>query len=306
MTRRSNRSPRIADSAGRGVHSGAQRSGQDPALDRTPRGSNRSPSQASCAWAVNQVWWNARSGVRRDADRRPGASGGRLAAIEKPAAGKSKRLSVPEAAAAHRKATADAVHQAVRLSAAAKVSPTGGRADPHARGHLAGSAEAHPHGRLTESVQPAGFEALFGVQPAGPAASAPSSVRSAPPARGSGAAAKVTKLTRVAASGSRGGAGQARSGGRRDADAIHRKPQRSHRAVRRPMMRHARWQMPSGCWCAFATPSLSRERRWPTRERDRRQAEAALSPCVRAGPAPGNATKDPSRSLSDTVPPCIP
>ena len=68
-----------------------------------------------------------------------------------------------EATEAHKKAVADAVHQAVRLSGQAGGHP---QADALTRMFEAISlapGDAHPHGRLIDAVQPAGFEALFGV-----------------------------------------------------------------------------------------------------------------------------------------------
>jgi hypothetical protein len=121
-------------------------------------------------WAVNQVYWHARSIYDRLLEAGAAVRRAEIAAIEKPGATDARlrqaRDNVREAAEAHRRAVADAVHQANRLAAQSGVQPP---ADLLTRMLEAVSLTSSPsgrHGRLTEIVQPAGFEALFGVAPA--------------------------------------------------------------------------------------------------------------------------------------------
>ena len=110
-------------------------------------------------WAVNQVYWRARSTFDRLMK-----SGEKLRAVQI-AALEGREADVRGASEAHRRAIADAVAEAERLSAAAAAKPG---ADALARTFeslsLTGTAAKTP-GRLTEALQPAGFEALLGVTP---------------------------------------------------------------------------------------------------------------------------------------------
>lgn len=120
-------------------------------------------------WAVNQVYWHARSIWDRLLDTGAAVRSAQVAALETPgttpAHVQRARDTVRDATATHRKAVADAVHQAVRLAGQADVHPN---ADQLARMleavSLAASLTADP-GRFTDVVQPAGFEALLGVTP---------------------------------------------------------------------------------------------------------------------------------------------
>lgn len=124
-------------------------------------------------WLANQVYWQARSVYDRLLDAGAALRRAQVSALEKPGASPSRvqqvRDKVRDATDAHRQALADATHQALRVAAQHALSPP---ADALTRMlealSLSSAPPAHP-GRLTEVVQPAGFEALFGISlsPAG-------------------------------------------------------------------------------------------------------------------------------------------
>ncbi len=123
-------------------------------------------------WAVNQVYWQARSIWDRLRHAGTALRTAQIAALEKPGATPREtqraRDVVRDATAAHRQAVADAVHQAVRLAARADAHPNPDHLSRMLEAlSLAASLPAAP-GRFTEVLQPAGFEALFGVTPAPP------------------------------------------------------------------------------------------------------------------------------------------
>ena len=108
-------------------------------------------------WAVNQVYWRARSTYERLMTSGEKLRAAQIAALE------GRGADVRAASEAHRRAIADAVAEAERLSAEAAAKPG---ADSLARTFeslsLAGTAPKTP-GRLTDALQPAGFEALAGI-----------------------------------------------------------------------------------------------------------------------------------------------
>ena len=110
-------------------------------------------------WAVNQVYWSARSTYDRLMKSGEKLRAAQIAALE------GKAADVRSASDAHRRAIGDAVAEAERLAAPAGAKPN---VDALARTFealsLATAAPASP-GRLTEPLQPAGFEALAGIQP---------------------------------------------------------------------------------------------------------------------------------------------
>jgi hypothetical protein len=108
-------------------------------------------------WAVNQLYWRARPTYDRLL-----TSGTRLRKTQIDALD-GRRADVRAAGEAHRAAIADAVKEASRITAAAGVHPA---ADALTRTIEALSLMREapdPPGRLTEALQPAGFEALAGV-----------------------------------------------------------------------------------------------------------------------------------------------
>jgi hypothetical protein len=108
-------------------------------------------------WAVNQVYWRARSTYDRLMKSGEKLRAAQIAALE------GRAADVRAAGEAHRRAIADAVGEAERLAAAAAAKPG---ADALARTFeslsLTASAPKTP-GRLTDALQPAGFEALAGI-----------------------------------------------------------------------------------------------------------------------------------------------
>jgi hypothetical protein len=115
-------------------------------------------------WVLNQLFWKARPTYERLLKSGDALRKAQISAL------KGRGSDVRRASEAHRKALADAVREATRLAEAAG-SRTG--ADDLARMLEALSlAATHPErpGRLTEVVQPAGFEALAGVPVAPPKA----------------------------------------------------------------------------------------------------------------------------------------
>jgi hypothetical protein len=121
-------------------------------------------------WTINQVYWTARSVYDHLLAAGAAVRRAQIAALEKPGTTAARlqksRDQVRDAIEAHQKAVTDAVHQGVRVAAKSDAHPP---ADGLTRMFESLSlAAAHPDtpGRLTEVVQPAGFEALTGVTPA--------------------------------------------------------------------------------------------------------------------------------------------
>ena len=108
-------------------------------------------------WAVNQVYWRARSTYDRVMKSGEKLRAAQIAALE------GRNADVRAASEAHRRAIGEAVAEAMRLSATAGAKPG---ADAIARTFeslsLATSSPETP-GRLTQPLQPAGFEALTGA-----------------------------------------------------------------------------------------------------------------------------------------------
>ena len=108
-------------------------------------------------WAANQVYWRARSTYDRLMKSGEKLRAAQIAALE------GRAADVRSASEAHRRAIADAVAEAERLSSGAGAKPS---PDALARTFeslsLATRAPETP-GRLTDALQPAGFEALAGI-----------------------------------------------------------------------------------------------------------------------------------------------
>ena len=115
-------------------------------------------------WAVNQVYWRARGAYDRLMKSGERLRTAQIAALE------GRDADVRAATETHRRAIADAVREAERLAATAGSKPG---TDALARSFEAlslATGPAEPPGRLTQPLQPAGFEALAGVKlQAGPA-----------------------------------------------------------------------------------------------------------------------------------------
>jgi hypothetical protein len=125
-------------------------------------------------WAANQVYWKSRGTYDRLLKSGDRLRHAQLGALE------GRRADVRAATETHRTALGDAVKEAERLAAAAGLRPA---ADTLMRTFEALSLLREPPtppGRLTEALQPAGFEALAGV----PVRSLQPSGKAAPVARG--------------------------------------------------------------------------------------------------------------------------
>jgi hypothetical protein len=110
-------------------------------------------------WAVNQVYWRARSTYDRLMKSGEKLRAAQIAALE------GRAADVRAAADAHRRAISEAVGEAERLAGASGARPgTDALARSFESLSLATSTPETP-GRLTETLQPAGFEALLGITP---------------------------------------------------------------------------------------------------------------------------------------------
>jgi hypothetical protein len=110
-------------------------------------------------WAVNQVYWRARGTYDRVLKAGDRLRRAQISALE------GRTADVRAANDAHRHAIAEAVSEAERLAGGEGSKPS---PDALARTFEALSLAAEPPeppGRLTEPMQPAGFEALAGVTP---------------------------------------------------------------------------------------------------------------------------------------------
>jgi hypothetical protein len=110
-------------------------------------------------WAINQLYWRDRPAWDRLMKSGAALRTAQIAALE------GKKADVRKAGDAHRKALAESVERATALAAEHDAKPG---PEPLARmlEALSISATPLPHpGRLTDIVQPAGFEALTGVTP---------------------------------------------------------------------------------------------------------------------------------------------
>jgi hypothetical protein len=108
-------------------------------------------------WTVNQVYWRARSTYDRVMKSGEKVRAAQIAALE------GRAADVRAATEAHRRAISEAVSEAERLAAGSGAKPdTDALARTFESLSLATSAPKAP-GRLTEAMQPAGFEALAGL-----------------------------------------------------------------------------------------------------------------------------------------------
>ena len=117
---------------------------------------------SAVAWAVNQVFWRARPAYDALMNAGHALRTAQIAAL------KGRKADVRAATDVHRRAVAQAVERAQKMSAGAAVNPN---ADQLARMFEALSLAAAPSpdaGRYIDVVQPSGFEALSGVTPAAP------------------------------------------------------------------------------------------------------------------------------------------
>jgi hypothetical protein len=144
-------------------------------------------------WAVNQLYWRGRSAWDRLMKSGAALRTAQIAALE------GQKVDVRKAGEAHRKSLAEAVERATELAAEHDAKPG---AEPLARmlEALSISASPVPHpGRLTDVVQPAGFEALTGVTPSAvPASSSPRKNEATPKTSATQKRADVIEIDREA------------------------------------------------------------------------------------------------------------
>jgi hypothetical protein len=121
-------------------------------------------------WTINQVYWTARSVYDHLIEAGAEVRRAQIAALEKPgttaARVQKSRDEVRKAVDAHQKAVAGAVHQALRAAAKADAHPPVDALTRMLESLSLAPTQPDFPGRLTELVQPAGFEALTGVTPA--------------------------------------------------------------------------------------------------------------------------------------------
>jgi hypothetical protein len=132
-------------------------------------------------WAINQLYWRDRAAWDRVMKSGAALRTAQIAALE------GKKADVRKAGEAHRRALAEAVARATELAAEHDAKPG---PEPLSRmlEALSISAAPIPHpGRVTDIVQPAGFEALTGVTPQ---AAPPAAARRSEPKDKAGAARK--------------------------------------------------------------------------------------------------------------------
>ncbi len=134
------------------------------ALQKTVRGADATHVRTQAkptvvAWAVNQVYWRSRHVYDRLMKAGEKLRHAQIAALT------GKAADVRDASTAHRKALADAVKEAEQIARESGSHPA---PDALMRTFEALSLAKEPSvrpGRLTEALQPAGFEALAGVTP---------------------------------------------------------------------------------------------------------------------------------------------
>jgi hypothetical protein len=108
-------------------------------------------------WTANQVYWRARSTYDRLL-----TSGARLRKAQIDAL-EGRRADVRAAGEAHRTAIANTVKEAMRIASAANVHPAVDALTRTVEALSLMKEPPAPPGRLTEPLQPAGFEALSGI-----------------------------------------------------------------------------------------------------------------------------------------------
>lgn len=125
-------------------------------------------------WAVNQVYWHARPAFDRVIKAGAALRRAQIASLE------GRKADVREATAEHRAAISAAVREATRLAETDEAKPSADALSRLFESISLSESTDEPHGRLTKTVGPAGFEALLGVAVKAPARTGEST---APPAR---------------------------------------------------------------------------------------------------------------------------
>jgi hypothetical protein len=110
---------------------------------------------------VNQLYWKSKPVYERLMKSGDALRSAQIAAL------KGRTTELPRASEAHKKALAEAVREATKIAAAEVVNPGAEELARMLDALSLAPARPHPPGRLTELVQPAGFEALAGVSMSG-------------------------------------------------------------------------------------------------------------------------------------------
>jgi hypothetical protein len=110
------------------------------------------------AWAVNQVYWHARTIFDRVITSGERLRAGQIASLE------GRRADLRAAGDAHRLSIAEAVKEAERLAQDSGLNPPSDALMRTFEALSLASTPAEPFGRLTKALQPSGFEALAGVK----------------------------------------------------------------------------------------------------------------------------------------------
>jgi hypothetical protein len=110
-------------------------------------------------WAINQLYWRARKLYDRLLETGEALRTAQIGAL------KGKRNDVRAASDAHRAALAAAVAEAARIAEAGGARPGAEALSRMLEALSLAPTRPEPPGRLTEVLQPAGFEALLGVTP---------------------------------------------------------------------------------------------------------------------------------------------
>jgi hypothetical protein len=118
----------------------------------------------SAPWAVNQVYWHARPVFDRVLKSGSALRRAQLGALE------GRTADVRGATGAHRQAVSDAVAKAIELAGESSVQPDRDALSRTFEALSLASTPPESPGRLTQPLQPGGFEMLTGVEPAAQAA----------------------------------------------------------------------------------------------------------------------------------------
>ena len=120
------------------------------------------PKPTLVPWAVNQVYWRARATYDRLMKSGEQLRKAQVATLE------GKKADLRAATEAHRRALADAVQQATTIASADGAHPASDALMRTFETISLAPDQSEAPGRLTQALQPAGFEALSGVKLAAP------------------------------------------------------------------------------------------------------------------------------------------
>jgi hypothetical protein len=119
----------------------------------------RLPKPTVVPWTVNQLYWHARPVYDRVTATGRALRDAQIAAL------KGRAADVRRATDDHRKAVADAVREGTALAAKERANPPADQLARMLEALSLAKDEPGTPGRLTELIQPSGFEALAGITP---------------------------------------------------------------------------------------------------------------------------------------------